>query len=133
MFGFLSDRYGRRQGLASAFAIYGTAYALAAVDGDTNSQWASVAAFGVAGWSIPAILGAAVGDYAGPRNAVRILGTITVAFSLGQVTGPALGGLLAEWTNSFAPGYWAIAAIAAIAGVAVLISLALPLPGTRRD
>ena len=130
LFGFLSDRYGRRQALASAFAIYGTAYALAAVDGGTNSQWASVAAFGVAGWSIPAILGAAVGDYAGPRNAVRILGTITVAFSFGQVTGPALGGLLAEWTNSFAPGYWAIAAIA---GVAVLISLALPLPGTRRD
>ena len=130
LFGFLSDRYGRRQALASAFAIYGTAYALAAVDGGTNSQWASVAAFGVAGWSIPAILGAAVGDYAGPRNAVRILGTITVAFSLGQVTGPALGGLLAEWTNSFAPGYWAIAAIA---GVAVLISLALPRPGTRRD
>ena len=99
---------------------------IAAIDGGANSQWASVVAFGVAGWSIPAILGAAVGDYAGPRNAVRILGTITVAFSLGQVTGPALGGLLAEWTNSFAPGYWAIAATS---GVAVLISLALPLPG----
>ena len=125
LFGFLSDLYGRRQALAMAFAVYGTAYALAAIDGGAISQWASVAAFGVAGWSIPAILGAAVGDYAGPRNAVKILGTITVAFSLGQVSGPALGGLLAEWTDSFAPGYWAIATTA---GIAVLISLALPLP-----
>ncbi len=126
LFGFLSDMQGRRQALAAAFAVYGTAYALAAIDGGEISQWASVAAFGVAGWSIPAILGAAVGDYAGPRNAVKILGTITIAFSLGQVMGPAIGGLLAEWTNSFAPGYWAIAATA---GLAVLISLALPMPG----
>ena len=125
VFGFLSDKLGRKNALAIAFSVYGTAYALAAIGSGVLSQWASVSIFGLAGWSIPAILGAAVGDYSGPRNAVKVLGTITVAFSIGQVTGPALGGLLAEATGSFVPGYWAIAAASAIA---ILISLALPPP-----
>ena len=123
IFGLFSDRFGRRNALAVAFLVYGTAYALAAVDGSPITQWASVAAFGLAGWSIPAIMGATVGDYSGPRNAVKVLGTITVWFSMGQVAGPALGGILAKWTDSFVPGYWAITAAAA---VAIFISLSLP-------
>ena len=122
-FGLFSDRFGRRNALAMAFLVYGAAYTFAAIDGGSLTKWISVSAFGIAGWSIPAIMGAAVGDYSGPRNAVKVLGTITLWFSLGQVIGPALGGILAKWTDSFVPGYWAITAASAIA---VLISLTLP-------
>ncbi|MEK9723762.1 MAG: MFS transporter, partial [Rhodospirillaceae bacterium] len=100
-------------------------YALAAVDLGTSGLMASVILFGIGGWSVPAIMGAAVGDYAGPRNAVSILGLITVAFALGQTVGPALAGLLAEATESFIACYVAIAVAAAIA---VVISLTLPPP-----
>ena len=123
--GYLSDRFGRRIGLAFAFAVFCASYVTAAADFGETGLWASVILFGVVAWGIPAIMGAAVGDYAGPRNAVSVLGTITVAFAMGQVTGPALGGLLAEWTGSFAPGY---AAIAVISAFSVVIALKLPPP-----
>ena len=124
-FGFISDKFGRQNAFALAFFVYGIAYALAAVNGSSICQWASVIAFGIAGWSIPAIMGAAVGDYSAPQNAVKVLGTITVWFSMGQVIGPALGGILAKLTDSFIPGYWAITAAAA---AAILISVTLPSP-----
>lgn len=128
--GYLSDRFGRRTGLAFAFAVFAGAYATAAADLGPAGLWASVVLFGVVAWGIPAIMGAAVGDYAGPRNAVRILGTITVAFAMGQVTGPALGGLMAEWIGGFAPGY---AAISVISTLSVIIALKLPSPREPGD
>jgi len=125
LFGFLSDRFGRRHGLAMAFACFAASYALAAANIGPAALWGSVVLFGIAAWSVPAILGAAVGDYAGPRNAVRVLATITVAFACGQTVGPAVAGLLAEQTGSFTPSY---AGITIAAVLAVIISLRLPAP-----
>jgi MFS family permease len=46
-------------------------------------------------------MAAAAGDLVGPRLAPAGLGFITLFFGIGQALGPALGGYLADATQSF--------------------------------
>jgi MFS family permease len=46
-------------------------------------------------------MAAAAGDYVGPRLAPAGLGFITLFFGIGQALGPALGGYLADVSNTF--------------------------------
>ena len=85
----------------------------------------SVFCFGVVAWSIPAIMAAAVGDYAGPENAPRALGFITLIFGVGQISGPAIAGALAQQSGSFSSSYYLAAALA---GTAIVLAAALQPP-----
>ena len=61
----------------------------------------SILSFGFAAWSIPSIIAAAVGDYFGPQKAASIFGFVTFVFRLGQISGPAIAGNLADTFGSF--------------------------------
>jgi MFS family permease len=86
----------------------------------------SIGFYGVVAWSIPSIMAAAVGDYVGARNAAAAFGLITFIFGLGQITGPAIAGLLAEKSGSFSGSFYMAAAFA---GAAILLTAFLKKPG----
>ena len=126
VFGALSDRLGRKAGLILVFALQGLAYALVAGSSSEYALYLSIGLFGICAWSIPSIVAAAIGDYMGPQRAVAVFSTVTLFFSVGQIMGPALAGMLAEQSGGFASSY---GMAAALAGIAVLISMTLRRPG----
>ena len=75
--------------------------------------------YGLVAWSIPSIMAAAIGDYVGPRKSAAAIGFVTFIFGLGQISGPAIAGVLAERTGSFSGSFYMAAAVA---GVALLLS-----------
>ena len=125
VFGTLSDRIGRKYTLALIFAIQTTAYLLVSRPLAMPFLYLSIGCFGVVAWSIPSIMAALAGDYAGPQKAARIFGLITFIFALGQVAGPAMAGLLAEKSHSFGSSFF-MAACFTGAGVILALNLRAP-------
>ena len=125
LYGFLSDRLGRKIGLMLAYLMFAISYVLVAADLPHPFLYASIAIFGLTVWSIPTIMSAAAGDYAGPFGAAKALGFITLFFGVGQITGPALAGITADLSGTFSIAYW-LCAVLSLA--AVLLSLFLRSP-----
>jgi MFS family permease len=48
---------------------------------------------------------AAVSDYVGARKAAAAFGLVTFIFGLGQISGPAIAGVLAEETGGFSSSF----------------------------
>lgn len=119
VFGALSDRIGRRGGLVAVFTVQALAYALAAADLPVGFLYLSIGCFGIAAWSIPTIMIAAVTDHVGAERALGAFGVITFFFGIGQVAGPAMAGQLAQRAGSFSSSF---AMAAALAAGAVLVS-----------
>ncbi|MGP1675701.1 MAG: MFS transporter [Burkholderiales bacterium] len=122
VFGSISDRLGRKTGMVIVFSIQFLAYLLVASALPGMFLHLSIFLYGLVAWSIPTIMAAAVGDYAGPENTPKALGFITLIFGLGQISGPAIAGVLAERSGSFSSSFYMAAALAA---AAVLLSAAL--------
>ena len=125
LFGSLSDRIGRKQGLALVFAVQTAAYLLAGFRPGSAGLLLSIALYGTAVFAIPAIMAAAVGDYLGLNRAAGAFATITVFFAVGQTFGPALAGVIAKTTGSFSGAYLLAGVITASAMVYALL---LPKP-----
>ena len=123
VFGGLSDRFGRSPALMLVFSIQALAYLLIALDLPPFFLYLSIGCYGIVVWSVPSIMAALVGDYAGAERVATIFGFVTFIFGLGQIIGPFLAGILAETTGSFA-GSFLLAA--AMAGTAVILSAFLP-------
>jgi MFS family permease len=102
IWGGFSDLLGRKYGFALAYLTLAVAYAVLALIKSSIGFYFSAVIFGLTAWSIPTIMAAAAGDYVGPRLAPAGLGFITLFFGIGQALGPALGGYLADATQSFA-------------------------------
>ena len=115
LFGWLSDRLGRKIGLMVVYGLFTISYVLVAADLPDSFLYASIAIFGLAVWSIPTIMSAAVGDYTGPARAVKAFGFITLFFGAGQITGPAVAGFLADTTGTFSTAFWLCAVLTASA------------------
>jgi len=126
VFGTLSDRIGRKGGLITVFALQMTAYILVAAPLGPVFLYLSIALFGIAAWSIPSIMAAAVGDTMGPEHAAAGFGTITLIFGIGQIIGPAAAGAAADVTGSFSISF-ALAAV--LAALAIVLALLLRKPG----
>lgn len=105
VFGTLSDRWGRRRGLMVVFAIQTTAYLLAASGRGGAFLYVSVCLYGMVAWSIPGIMAALAGDRAGPERVAQVFGMITFIFGIGQISGPALAGYLADRTGTFTTSF----------------------------
>jgi MFS family permease len=125
VFGMLSDRVGRKYGLALVFAIQSIAYLLAGLKPGTFGLMISIALYGLAVFAIPAIMAAAVGDYLGLSRAAAAFSTITIFFAAGQTVGPALAGIIGKSTGSFS-GAYLVAAL--ITSAAMIFALFLPQP-----
>lgn len=127
VFGTLSDRIGRKAGLITVFSFQTVSYLCVASGLPGPFLWTSIFFYGVVAWSIPSIMAAAVGDYVGSRNAAAAFGLITFIFGLGQISGPAVAGMLAEKTGSFT-GSFSMAA--GFAGLAILLAAFLRRPAS---
>jgi MFS family permease len=125
VFGSVSDRLGRKAGMVIVFSFQFLAYLLVASGLPGIFLYLSIFFYGVVAWSIPAIMAAAVGDYAGPENAAKALGFITLIFGMGQISGPAIAGVLAQHSGSFSSSFYMAAALA---GAAILLSAVLKKP-----
>jgi len=101
IWGGISDRLGRSKGAALAYLVLGLSYIIYALIKVKLGIYLSAVMFGLTAWSIPTIMAAAAGDFVGPRLAPAGLGFITLFFGIGQALGPALGGYLADITQSF--------------------------------
>lgn len=127
-FGALSDKIGRKQGLALVFLVQTVAYLLAGLKPGASGLAISIMLYGCAVFAIPAIMAAAVGDYLGPARAASSFALVTIFFAAGQTFGPAIAGLIGKSTGSFSLAYLASAAITLIAAISALL---LPCPGRR--
>ncbi len=125
VFGTLSDRLGRKTGLITVFSLQTVSYLLVASGLPGLFLYLSVFFYGIVAWSIPSIMAAAVGDYVGARNAAAAFGLITFIFGFGQISGPAVAGILAEKTGSFSSSFYMAAGFA---GVAILLTVFLKKP-----
>ncbi|MBU0481282.1 MAG: YbfB/YjiJ family MFS transporter [Proteobacteria bacterium] len=118
IFGSMSDRFGRKVALVTVFSIQATAYLLAGLQQVPELfLYASIGCFGITAWAIPSIIAAMVGDLAGPQKAARVFGFVTFIFSLGQISAPAVAGILAEQSGSFSSSFLATAGLAALGAV----------------
>ncbi|THB77009.1 MAG: YbfB/YjiJ family MFS transporter [Desulfobulbaceae bacterium] len=124
LFGYVSDRFGRRNALMAVFSIQSVAYLFAISGLPLYALYGSVFCFGIVAWSIPSIMAALVGDIAGPARAATIFGFVTFVFGIGQISGPYCAGLLAEHTGGFTMSFL-MASLLAIA--AVVLSARLPI------
>jgi MFS family permease len=125
LFGWVSDRLGRKIGMMIVFGLFTLSYALVAARLSNTFLYASIGIFGIVVWSIPTIMSAAAGDYAGPANAAKFLGFITLFFGAGQISGPAVAGFLADTTGTFHLAFWLCALLT---GIAVAITYFLRPP-----
>lgn len=126
LFGWISDRLGRRTGMLMVFTLFTTAYGLVGMQLPVIWLYASIALYGIVAWSVPTIMAAAVGDYLGPNRAAKAFGFITLYFGMGQIFGPALAGFIADSSGTFRSAFGMCAA----ATLAAVI-LAFFLPRTR--
>jgi predicted MFS family arabinose efflux permease len=125
VFGTLSDRLSRKSGLIIVFSLQMFSYLLAASGLPGVFLYLSIGFYGVVAWSIPSIMAAAVGDYVGARKAAAAFGLVTFIFGFGQISGPAIAGLLAERTGSFSSSFYMAAFFA---GAAILLTAFLKKP-----
>ena len=117
VFGSFSDHFGRKAALMTVFLIQTAAYLFIGLPLPAFFLYLSIGCFGLVAWSIPSIIAALVGDYAGHQRVASIFGFVTFVFGLGQIAGPYLAGLLAQTTGSFAASFLLAAAFAAFAAV----------------
>jgi MFS family permease len=115
LFGMLSDKLGRKIGLALPYAMQACAYALVALHPDLWGVYLAIGLFGCSAWAVPGIMAVMVGDNLGPAMAVKGFGTITIVFGMGQIVGPGLAGIIAQAHGNFTPAYWMISALACLA------------------
>ncbi len=115
LWGYISDRLGRLEGVAVVFALQGIAY-VAFLDATPWGLVFSVALFGITAWGIPAIMAAAMSEVGRPEDAAMAFGRVTAVMGVGQAVGPLFAGVLADATGNVQSGLW-IATLAAVAGV----------------
>jgi predicted MFS family arabinose efflux permease len=127
VFGTLSDRIGRKAGLMIVFSLQAVSYLLIATRLPGIFLYLSIAFFGLVAWSIPSIMAATISDYVGPRKSAAAIGFVTFIFGFGQISGPAVAGVLAERTGSFSSSFYMAAAFA---GAAIVLSGFLRKPQT---
>lgn len=101
IWGSISDKLGRSRGAALAYFVLALSYIIYSLFKVEFGIFVSAILFGLTAWSIPTIMAATAGDFVGPRLAPAGLGFITLFFGIGQAIGPALGGYLADTTQSF--------------------------------
>jgi len=127
VFGIISDKFGRKTGLIIVFFFQCLSYLLVASKLPGIFLYLSIFFYGFVAWSIPTIMAAAVGDYVGHQNSAKAFGFITFIFGLGQITGPAIAGIMAQKTGSFSSSFYMASFFS---GLAILLSTLLKNPKT---
>ncbi len=114
LWGWISDRAGRRAALVSILGIQTVSYLLFALWGQPAGLVLSAVLFALTAWATPAIVATACGDLVGPLLASAAFGFLTTFQGLGQALGPYVGGSLADASPSFTPTYLVVAGMACL-------------------
>ena len=123
IFGRSADRLGRRRTVTIGFCVsmvsivFMTAHPLLAAAGPALA-WVSAFIFGTAFTGIIASIAARVSDNLAGDEFGAAYGVATIVFGLGLAAGPQLGGVTADWFDSFGPVF-GLAVAACIAGIAL--------------
>ncbi len=121
--GWFSDRYGRKPVLLCSLIGSATGYILMADATSLTMLFLARILAGVAGASV-GTASAYIADITPPENRSKRIGLIGAAFGIGFVLGPAIGGLLSQW--SVVAPFW-FAAVLSILN-AMLMWMVLPEP-----
>ena len=114
LWGTIADKIGKHNALAMVFGVNAVCFAVFAISRTGPTFVASAILFGLAGWGVPTIMAAAVGDHARTSLAAAALGSITIMSGLGQAIGPPIAGRLADRTHSFSGAFLLASAVALI-------------------
>jgi MFS family permease len=125
IFGSLSDKIGRKNGLITVYVIQTVAYFLVGSGIGGSALAASIVLYGISTFAVPTIMVAAVGDYLPISKAAAAFSAITFFFAVGQTVGPGVAGMIAESIGSFLPSYLVSAGLTALA---IVMSMMLPKP-----
>ena len=123
IFGRSADRLGRRRTVTIGFCVSmisivsGTAYPLLAAGGPALA-WVSAFIFGTAFTGIIASIAARVSDNLSGDEFGSAYGVATILFGLGLAAGPWLGGVTADWFDSYGPAF-GLAVAACVIGIAL--------------
>lgn len=117
LFGSFSDRFGRKWGLATVFAVQSLSFYLAAETTGEIPLFVSVALFGLSAWSIPAIISSAVADTFPMERAASAFSFVTFCLAMGQIIGPAVAGSMANASKTFSTVFLLASVGAALAVV----------------
>jgi DHA1 family tetracycline resistance protein-like MFS transporter len=121
--GWFSDRYGRKPVLLCSLIGSATGYILMADATSLAMLFLARILAGVAGASVGTAT-AYIADITPPESRSKRMGLIGAAFGIGFVLGPAIGGLLSQW--SVVAPFWFAAFLSIIN--AVLMWVVLPEP-----
>ena len=114
LWGWISDRVGRRAALIAILGIQTVAYLLFALWGQPAGLTLSAVLFALTAWATPAIMATACGDIVGPLRASAAFGFLTTFQGMGQAVGPYVGGSLADALPSFTVTYLVVAGMAVL-------------------
>jgi multidrug resistance protein len=117
VWGWLSDRYGRRPAILVGLLLSAVAYF---IFGFANSIWLlflSRIVQGLGGGTI-GVVQAYVSDVSEPKDRAKMLGWLSAVTSLGAVIGPAIGSMLVKFGGHTAPGLGSAALCLLVAGFA---------------
>jgi MFS family permease len=120
IWGSVSDRLGRKYGLALVFLLQGVSYALFGLWRGIPGYYLSALLFALTAWSVPAIMAASAGDLLGRKMAAAAFGFISLLLSVGQALGPFVAGRIAALTGSYSYSFIAASAAAALGATAAL-------------
>ena len=125
--GSLSDKHGRKPWLI--FSQIGTVIGFLMMGFASSLPWLFAARIldGLSGGNI-VIAQAYVSDITEPSERAKTFGLIGVAFGLGFIVGPAIGGILAHWGGYALPAF----AAAGISALSILVT-AILLPEPKRE
>ncbi|MCL1925588.1 MAG: MFS transporter [Syntrophorhabdaceae bacterium] len=115
VFGALSDRLGRKTGFILVFSLQAVAYLLIAMRLPGAFLYLSILFFGITAWSIPGIMAASMGDYVGAGRAAEALGLVTFMLGIGQMSGPAIAGMVAQRVGNFSASFFLAATFTCLA------------------
>lgn len=125
--GWLSDHAGRKTGITLGCLLSASASLLVLIP-TTWGGYASAVFFGLSLFGVPAIIGAACGDYVGPELASAAVGMTGASVGLGQLLGPPIAGWAVDVSGSFTMGFLIGAASTLLASASALLLL----PSSRR-
>ncbi|MGB8362720.1 MAG: MFS transporter, partial [Acidimicrobiia bacterium] len=116
MYAALSDRIGRRRAMQLGFATMSGASLLLLL-GTGPWPWIAAAVFGLAFAGVPATTATYLRDHLTAREFGSAFGVITLAFGVGQLLAPQIGGWLGDTLSSFTLVFVLAAAVAALASL----------------
>jgi multidrug resistance protein len=117
VWGWLSDRYGRRPAILVGLMLSALAYVIFAFAGSLWILFLSRIVQGLGGGTI-GVVQAYVSDVSESKDRAKTLGWLSAVTSLGAVIGPAIGSLLVKFGGRTAPGLGSAALCILVSGFA---------------